>query len=98
MKLTNRELDLIEGIGKIRKGKIMELVVLVIGLAVYWLLRYFGVLDRVQIDVDSLLVIYLVIIGSGVFSNVRTEDRYVELLSRYVNNDADTIAALAERK
>ena len=98
MKLTNRELDLFEGIGKIRKGKIMELIVLVIGLAVYWLLRYLEVLDRVEIAVDSLLVIYLVIIGSGVFSNVRTEDRYVELLRRYANNDADTITALAERK
>ncbi len=98
VKLTNRELDLIENIGEIQKGKIVELVLLVVLLAVYWALRYFGVLENVEIPIDTLLVIYLVIRWSGVFTNVRTEDRYVELLSRYVNNDADTIAALAERK
>ena len=98
MKLTNRELDLVEGIGRIQKGKIMELIVIVVGLAVYWTLRYFGVLENVEIPVDSLLFIYLIISGSGAFSNLRTEDRYVELLRRYVNNDAETITALAERK
>ncbi len=98
MKLTNRELDLVESIGEIQKGKIVELILIVVGLAVYWALRYFGVLENVEVPVDSLLFIYLIISGSGVFSNVRTEDRYVELLRRYVNNDAETITALAERK
>ena len=98
MKLTNRELDLIENIGRIKRGKIVELVLIVVGLAAYWALRYFGILENVEIPVDSLLFIYLIISGSGAFTNVRTEDRYVELLRRYVNNDAETITALAERK
>lgn len=98
MKLSNRELDLVEGIGQLQKQKIKGLVGVVVVLVAYWILRFAGVLQNVDIPFDSLLIIYLAIHIGNTFTNLRAEDRYVELLRRYVNNDADTLSNLAERK
>lgn len=98
MKLTNSELKLVKNIDQIRKQKIKRLVGVAAVLVVYWVLRYVDVLRVVEIPVDSLLIIYLAILAGEAFSNVRPESRYVELLRRYVNNDADTIEALSKRK
>lgn len=97
MKLTNRELDLIESMDSVKSPKIKGLVALGIVVAAYWILRYAGMLDGFQISFDSLLMFYLVVHVGNTFSDMRSEDRYVELLRRYVNNDADTITALSER-
>jgi hypothetical protein len=67
-------------------------------LIIYWVLRYAGVLREIVIPFDSLLFIYFGFLVGDTFSNLRTENRYVELLRRYVNNDADTITALSERQ
>lgn len=98
MKLSNRELDVVESIGRVQEQKKTGLIVLVVVLAVYWVLRYTGVLQSVEIPFDSLLVFYLAIQIGNTFGYVRIEDRSVELLRRYVNNDADTLAALSKRK
>ncbi len=97
VKLTNRELDLIESMDSVKSPKIKGLVALGIVVAAYWILRYAGMLDGFQISFDSLLMFYLVVHVGNTFSDMRSEDRYVELLRRYVNNDADTITALSER-
>ena len=98
MKLTNSELKLVENIDQLRKQKIKGLVGVTIVLAVYWILRYAGVLREIDIQFDSLLIICLAFLVGDTFFNTRAESRYVELLRRYVNNDADAIAALSERK
>ena len=97
VKLTNRELDLVKNIDHLQRRKIRGLVGVVVVLLAYWLLRYAGILAAIDIPFDSLLIFYVAfLVGSG-FGNLRTEDRHVELLRRYVNNDADTLAALSER-
>ena len=98
MELTNSELKLVENIAQLRRQKIKGLVGVAIVLVIYWVLRYAGVLREVDIPFDSLLIIYLAFLVGDTFSNVRAESRYVELLRRYVNNDADTIITLSERK
>lgn len=97
MKLSNRELDVVESIDHLQEQKKKGLIGVVIVLAVYWALRYTGVLQSVDVPLDSLLFFYLVIHVGNTFTNLRIEDRYVELLRRYVNNDADALAALATR-
>ena len=97
MKLSNRELDLVEGIGQIQKQKITGLIGVLVVLAAYLILRLVGVLQAFDIPFDSLLFAYFLIHVGSTFSNVRAEDRYVELLRRYVNDDADALSALAER-
>lgn len=98
MKLSNREFNLVENIERLRKRKFEGLVGVVIILLAYWALRYAGVLTAVDVPFDSLLIFYVAFIVGGGFANLRTEDRHVGLLRRYVNNDADTLAALSERK
>ncbi len=98
MKLTNSKLKLVENIDQFRKQKVKGLVGVAIVLVVYWILRYAGILREVEIPVDSLLILYLAILAGDAFSNVRQESRYVELLRRYVNNDANTITAPSQRK
>ena len=97
MKLTSRELKLVKNLDRPRKQKIKGLVGVAIVLIIYWVLRYAGVLGQVDIPFDSLLIIYFGFLVGDTFSNLRTESRYVELLRRYVNNDADTLTALSER-
>ena len=98
MKLSNRELVLVENIDHLQKRKVRGLLGVVVVLLVYWLLRYAGVLTAIDVPFDSLLVFYVAFVVGGGFANLRTEDRHVELLRRYVNNDADTLAARSERK
>ena len=98
MKLTNRELDLLRSLDNRQRKKIIGLISVVIVLLLYWALRYFDVLRDVEISLDSLLIVYLAFNVGATFGNVTTDDRNVELLRRYVNNDAQAIADLAERK
>jgi purine-cytosine permease-like protein len=98
MKLSGRELKLIEELDLYRKQKIQGLLAVVVVVIAYWGLRYAGVLGRVEVPIDSLLILYVVFLASDAFSNVRRESRYVDLLRRYVNNDAETIEALSERR
>lgn len=97
MKLTNRELDLVKSIDHLQRQKIRGLVGLVIVLVVYWILRYVGVLRELDVPFDSLLMFYLAFHVVGAFSNIHREDRIVELLRRYVNDDSEAIVAMAER-
>lgn len=98
MKLTNRELKLVRDLDYLRDQKIKGLVGVAIVLVLYWVLRYAGVLREVDIPFDSLLIVYLAFLAGDAFSNFRAESRYLELLRRYVNNDAETIMALSERR
>ncbi len=98
MKLTNRELDLVENIDQLQKQKLKGLVGVVVVLVIYWILRYVGVLREFDIPFDSLMIFYVALHVGNTFSNIRSEDRYVELLRRYVHNDAETIAAISARK
>jgi hypothetical protein len=97
MNLSNSELKLVEDLDQIRKRKIKGLAAVAIVLVVYWILRYVGVLESVDIPVDSLLIIYFGFLVGDTFSNLRSESRYAELLRRYVNNDPDTLLVLSER-
>ncbi len=54
-------------------------------------------LTAIDVPFESLLIFYVAFIVGGGFANLRTEDRHVELLRRYVNNDAETLAALSQR-
>ncbi len=98
MKLTNRELELVENIDHLQRQKIKGLIGVIVVLFAYWLLRYAGVLNALDVPIDSLLVFYVAFIVGNTFANLRTADRHVELLRRYVNNDAVALAALSERK
>ena len=98
MKLTNNELKLVKSLDQPRKQKIRNLVGVTIVLVVYWVLRYAGVLSAVDVPIDSLLVVYVAFLAGDAFSNFRAESRYLELLRRYVDNDAETIAALSDGK
>jgi hypothetical protein len=98
VKLTNRELDLVENIDHLQRQKIKGLIGVIVVLFAYWLLRYAGVLNTIDVPFDSLLFIYVAFIVGNTFANLRSEDRHVELLRRYVNHDAVTLAALSERK
>ena len=98
MKLTDSELKLVEGIDQFKRQKAKELGGVAILLVIYLVLRAADVVREVEVPIDSLLIVYLVFRIGDVFSNVRPESRYVELLRRYVNNDAETITALSERK
>ena len=98
MKLTKNELKLVKSLDQPRKQKIRNLVGVTIVLVVYWVLRYAGVLSAVDVPFDSLLVVYVALLAGDAFSNLRAESRYLELLRRYVNNDAETIAALSDGK
>lgn len=98
MKLSNSELKLVENIDHLQKRKIQGLIGVVVVLLAYWLLRYAGVLKAIDVPFDSLMIFYVAFIFGGGFANLRAEDRHAELLRRYVNNDADTLAALSEMK
>ena len=98
MKLSKRELDLLANIGRNQKQKVKGLIGAVIALASYFVLRYLGVLDGIDIPFDSLMFVYIAFHIGYTFSGIRPEDRYVELLRRYVNNDAEAVSALSERK
>ncbi len=98
MKLTNSELKLVAGIDQLKIQKMKGLASVAIVLVAYWILRYAGVLEAISVPLDSLLIIYFGFLVGDTFSNLRTESRHVELLRRYVNNDADTITALSERR
>jgi len=97
VKLSSRELKLVEGMGRLHQQKMKGLVGIVIVLAVYWVLRYVGVLSSVEIPIDTLLIVYAAIQIGNSYSVFQPEDRYVELLRRYVNSDSEAITALAER-
>ncbi len=98
MKLTNSELKLVRNLDQLRKQKIKGLAGVAIVLVLYWVLRYAGVLREVDVPLDSLLFFYIAFLAGDTFSNLRPESRHLELLRRYVNNDAETITALSERK
>ena len=98
MKLSNREIDLVEGIGQLRRQKMKGLIGIVVVLAVYWVLRYVGVLSSVEIPIDTFLIFYVALQIGNTYSRFQPEDRYVELLRRYVNSDSEAITSLAERK
>ncbi|MCP5091072.1 MAG: hypothetical protein GY949_09140 [Gammaproteobacteria bacterium] len=97
MKLSNRELNLVAGIDHLQRQKIKGLIGVLIVLAVYLVLRYVDVLEAFDIPFDSLMLLYAAFHVGNTFSKISIEDRYVELLRRYVNDDADAISALSDR-
>ncbi len=98
MKLSRREIDLVANISQLHKRKIKGLVGILIVLAIYWALRYAGVLHVIDIPFDSLMLLVVAYYIGSTFSRIRPEDRYLELLRKYVDNDADAMVALSERK
>jgi hypothetical protein len=93
----NREMDLVAGIEKSKSGRTKGLFGLVALLGGYLVLRYFGVVSDLQMSFD--LFLFCLLIGHFFqnFAYPNQDEQYKDLLQKYVSNDPEALAALAER-
>lgn len=97
MKLTKREIDLVAGIEKSKSDGTKALLVLVALFAGYLVLRYFGIVPELEMSLDLFLFSLLIGYLYQNFLYPNHDEQYKDLLQKYVSNDPDALAALAER-
>ena len=98
MKLTKREIDLITGIEKNRRRRKNGVWWTVLVLLVTWF-----VLPLIGIEKETVFTLVAVAFGIAFsdyvnnYIRVRSEDKLIDLLQRYVNGDAEAIRQLLDK-
>ncbi len=98
MQLSNRELKLVQSMRRHRKNKHVRLVTVLALFLVYVLLRFSGILEDVEVSVDFVVYMSLLLQLPEISSIPTPDERYLDLLRRYIDNDAQTIEALAQEQ
>ena len=98
MKLTNREIEIVSSFSKVQNRRKIGAWVGLATVIAFWIGQYY--FDRL----DSLSPVIAVFLGASVAElaslhfRVRPEDKMVDLLQRYINNDAEALAQISSTR
>lgn len=98
MKLTDRELEVFSSYSAIQRKRKVGAWIGLGFIVAFWVAIYYT--DRFD-SIGNVLAIFLGFVTAelaSLYFSVRPEDRMVDLLERYVNNDAEALKQFSSRR